>query len=105
MPLYVLNEIIKLNGINYFGKKVLIKEANSQENFNATKHHRFNFSHVPQHVVIDIQKENITSERRKLAPGSQFYAEISTSPPNRNERIAISGDSITFDRTIKQNIN
>lgn len=70
-------------------KKVLMKVASSQENFDATKHHRFNISQIRQHLVIDIQIDNVTLERKILVPGSRAYAEVST--PNRNERITISG--------------
>lgn len=62
-------------------------------------------SHLPQHVVIDIEKNNVISEGKNLVPGSRSHAEVSTSytnsTPNRNERIGISGDNtVTFNRTI-----
>ena len=105
VPQYVSNKVIKLNGINYFGKKVLKKEANSQQSFDATKHHRFMISHLPQHVVIDIEKENVISKGKNLVPGSRSHGEVSTSytnsTPNRNERIVISGDNtVTFNSTV-----
>ena len=62
-------------------------------------------SHLPQHVVIDIEKKNVISEGKNLVPGSRSHAKVSTSytnsTPNRNERIGISGDNtVTFNRTI-----
>ena len=81
-PLNLSNEPAKLNEINYFGKRIFIEEANSQENFNATKKHQPNISHRPQHVVNRHPERERDFRRKKLVPGSRSYAEVSTSSSN-----------------------
>lgn len=50
-PLHVSNELIKPNEINYFGEKILIEEANSQDSFSAKTYHHFNILHRPHSII------------------------------------------------------
>ena len=107
-PFHASNKLIKLNGINFFRKKIK-EEAISEDNFNATKYHLFNILYRPQHVENRHPEGVRDFRRKKIVPG-RFYAEVSTSSPsstpNGNKRIVTLGECIvSFKPTIKQNLN
>ena len=74
-------------GITILGIKILIEEANSEEN------HNFNISNGPQYVVNRHLERQRDFKREKFVSSSRCYTEVSTSTsnstPSQNKRIAI----------------
>ena len=87
---HALNKLIKLNGINYFGEKNLIKKANSQKipmrqkTTSLVFHHfqYFTISPISDHSTYKYPERERESRKKKVFPGSRFYAEVSISSSN-----------------------